>query len=317
MKKIKVSKRSLILIGIFILVIIIIIMIVNYYKNLPPKSIGSDIDKSEEIFDTDFRELENIDLYFSVYDTFYNVIDIINSSDNEKNEKVLELLDEDYIDYYNLNKNNVIDKVKEYMDKKFIIKNILSARTSGNFTSYLITAINDEVDCNFIVRVDFSTLSYSIILPNFINDYGYENFVTNNLKVEKSIKSNNNNKFNYLVLTNEEILEKYSNVLNYFEFEYVYENFIGENTKNNYSKEEIEDLFNNENSYFNRAAFVDLVVTNSSDYDETTYEFKDRKMNEYKITESGNLNLKIDFIIVPEEEIVNEDGGGLLEIIQQ
>ena len=84
MKKIKVSKRSLILIGIFILVIIIIIMIVNYYRNLPPKSIGSDIDKSEEIFDTDFRELENIDLYFSVYDTFYNVIDIINSSDDKK-----------------------------------------------------------------------------------------------------------------------------------------------------------------------------------------------------------------------------------------
>ena len=105
--------------------------------------------------------------------------------------------------------------------------------------------------------------------------------------------------------------------LNYFGFEYVYENFIGEDTKSNYSKKEIEDLFNNENSYFNRAAFIDLIVTNSSDYAETTYEFKDRKMNEYKITESGTLNLKIDFIIVPEEEIVNEDGGGLLEIIQQ
>ena len=151
MKKIKVSKRSLILIGIFILVIIIIIMIVNYYRNLPPKSIGSDIDKSEEIFDTDFRELENIDLYFSVYDTFYNVIDIINSSDDKKNEKILELLDEEYIDYYNLNKNNVNDKVNEYIDKKFTIKNILSARTSGKFTSYLITAINDEVDYNFIL----------------------------------------------------------------------------------------------------------------------------------------------------------------------
>ena len=62
------NKKKMIMIIIIICIILIIsIFIINKILTMPEKTYGTDIDKSEEIYDTDFNKLKNIDIFFSVY----------------------------------------------------------------------------------------------------------------------------------------------------------------------------------------------------------------------------------------------------------
>ena len=63
MKNIKISKRTIIIfIALFVLLLFSIILITKI-KSLPAKTKGTDIDKSLEIYDTEFRQLDNVDIF--------------------------------------------------------------------------------------------------------------------------------------------------------------------------------------------------------------------------------------------------------------
>lgn len=317
MKNIKISKRTIIIfIALFVLLLFSIILITKI-KSLPAKTKGTDIDKSLEIYDTEFRQLDNVDIFFSVYDVFLNSMKKVVSDEEDINSSVFDLLDDQYKKYYDVSKKNINEKISKYKNMNFVVKNIMVAITSGNFATYLVDTECNSENYKFIIRVDYSTLAYSMYLPDFIEEYGMENYVSNLLVTEKNIKVNNENKFNYLSLSSEDILIKYSNMMKKLGFEYVYNNYISDQTKANYSKEELSEFFKNENTFFNRPVFVELLENKNVNNSNTSiYSFKDRKMNEYEITIKDIIDIKLTINIVP-EETDNNEAEGLLEIIGQ
>ena len=319
MKNIKISKITILICIAAVIVIGLIIHFIIKLIKLPPKTYGTDIDKSEQIYDTSFKNLINDASFLNVYNTLEYVNNfLMNPSFNDNRKEIMiDILDSDYKDYYNLKKGNVIEHVKPYIGKQFIIENVKEAQTLGSYSTFLITALCENEEKYLIMRVDYATLSFSLFLPDYVEEYGIENYIENILMKNESIKNNNYNKFEMKTYTTQNKLQIYSEIMSKYDFEFIYANFIGDDTKNNYSKDEIKKLYENEDSFFKRSAFVDLKEYNSEDYTEYKYTFKDRKMNEYTIIDKGSMDIKLDFTIAPEEEIVNIDGGGLLEIIEQ
>lgn len=318
LEKLKNPKLWILLI-IVICIIIAVVMYVNYIINLPEKSYGTEIDKTIEIYDTSFGDLTNIENAFSIFDVFQLMNEYLNmSNDDNKNKILYSILDNVYIDYYNVKKNNACEILNEYLNKSFVIKSMKVARISGNYSVFLVDSILGEQNYQFIVKLYPGNMNFSIIFPNYVEEYGLENYISNDLTTDNNtIQDTEYNKYLYKSYTDEEIVKKYSEILSTLNFDYIYKNYIGETTKANYTFDEIKDFYDSEDFYFKRPAIINLESKANDDYTLYTYMFKDRKMNEYTIAQKNVWDFTIDFIKVEEEEITNPDGGGLLEIIQQ
>lgn len=326
MNKLKINKKTITIIIVIIIVLIIAINTIIKLVNRPAKTYGTDIDKSEQTYDDNFRNIINTDTFFNVCNVIKKVEQYLNNSDSsaQREEALYNVLDKNYIELYNIKKKNINEYIDNYIGKKINIKNIQEAQTSGNYSSFLVEVnfydekyLGDEKDEYMIVRVDFATLSYSIILPNYFENRTIEDYVLNNLKDDSTIKRNDHNIYDYKVYSNENKLSEYSKMLSNMDVKYIYLTYVGNETKNRYTIDEFEEIYNNENSYFQRPVFVNLSTKNNDNYTVTTYSFKDRKMNEYIITENGIFDFKIDFEFIEEEEPEYIDNGGMLNIIQQ
>ena len=246
-----------------------------------------DISNSNEI-----TELKYPNIAWYIYDVFNQL------GNNAYSDKVmLNILDEEYLKYYSLDENNISDITSKYINKKYDIEKIEYAATYDNeMYVCFVTCSSGE---KFILKYSSISNKYKIYLDNYLNDVGYENFVNNELLDILDNSYVQGNKYNYVESIAYEpntVVLKYYEMLKNYDFEYIYTNFVSDETKSKYSYDKLNLLYSNEESYFNSN------VLNSVDYIPTDdgfriYSYKDSLLNEYKISENGYFNFKIDINI--------------------
>lgn len=154
---------------------------------------------------------------------------------------IYELLDKDYIKYYNLSENNFKEKLDIIDSDNIHIDSVYKIQQKGNIALYIINSHqlykknNESKELNIILKLDKKNNTFSVFLNNYINDNGYNNLkIGDKLNIPlKSIKSNDNNKYDSYENKNinniEDIFYDFRNLCMFYD-KYVY-NIIDDESK--------------------------------------------------------------------------------------
>ena len=205
---------------------------------------------------------------------------------------MLAILDEEYISYYNITRENINDYIDQYINKEYVINTITCASTYDN--SLYVIFVNCEDNAQFIIKYSATTNKYKLYLDNYLEDYGYDNFINNNLKNILDNSYVQGNKYNYIEpkINDDEYINEYFDMLSKYDFNYIYENIFDDNTKNIYSYDELLNIYNDENSFFkNNNLYSISSVFNDNGF--KTYSFTDSLLKKYNIIENKYFDFKI------------------------
>lgn len=282
----KIKKR--IFIFLTIIIAIMIILLIVFLNNRFEKN--KIISKEEAYEFPDEEEVKNsneIYNYFNrgIYIEIYNILKAL-SSNIYSSDVMMNILDEEYIDYYKIDKNNIIQKIDAYKNERFNLKNVEYAENLyGDMYIFIVTLEDDQ---QIIIKYSSESNKYKIFLPDYIKDIGKDAFI--NEKILKLfdgyVQGNQFNIGNGLSYTDKTALENYFDIFYDLGFDYVYNNFMSKETKEMYTYSELNDFYFNLLDIFYDSEPIDL-TTSKDDNNYTTYSFKDTKHNEYIIHEEG------------------------------
>ena len=162
-------------------------------------------------YNYEYNQIENVGDYYLIkncIEKFYYNYYLASYEDLNK-KCILDLLDNNIIKKYNVNINNILDVLGTVDKENVQIDNIVYTSNENMFFYYVKGILQNydtyEIkDFACIVILDYSHMSYSIVLEKYIDDFIYEDIV-------KSINSNDNNKFSLLSIS----IEKYVNDIFY------------------------------------------------------------------------------------------------------
>lgn len=242
-------KKIIVIILIIILVLIITIYLINK-KNIFDEE--SNIKESEYIEgsyegNNVITEIENREDYFIIKSILENLQVYINYLDYdfsqsrnefnniEEQEEALEkykeegidiiknnIMSKEYIEKFNINDNEIYQKLVKYANKNIIINNIYVCDNSENIKTYIVysnTAETNE-EFNIVIVTDSLTNSFNIILDNYIDNMkiNKENIIGTEVSQDISnIKENEYNIYEDPDVSNkiyvQELFENYKNYL--------------------------------------------------------------------------------------------------------
>ncbi len=239
-----------------IVVIVAIIVIISIYailKRSQEKNIDNDnISISENRVNNNFNNSDdekafktndNYDIYYAVkgiLENYKNCINYVNGTISQdydrlqmsKNEILKELkeegqkaivntLDEEYINEFNIERNTIGLWTKKYKILKEedseinINKMYIYEEYSKNINLVLIYGSLNSNEFNCLIKMDLQNKTYSMYLNDYIEKYKYSKEINkkeiniNNSYIEKGIY----NSFNYINATNEYVSKQYFNLL--------------------------------------------------------------------------------------------------------
>lgn len=291
-------KKVYLLVAIIVLILLLIILLtILYKKNIDPNRDYDYIDNNDNSnsvddgtilpkgeFNGEIIKLQNPGLAFEAY----WAIQRLNVSSYSE-EAMLEILDDEYLNYYNLNQSNIGEKIRPYKDKLYNIVNMEYAYYGPNYLC-IITCDDGK---KFLFRYSFNESAYSIFLDDYIEDVGYDEFVSSKLELilKEEFKANDYTIGEGIVYTDDKILENYKFLME--DFENVYNNILDEETKSKYSYDELKAIFDDEYSLFGDK-FSKIELTKTVNENQLfTYSFRDVNGRNYTLTEINYFNFKV------------------------
>lgn len=225
----------------------------------------------------------------------------LRSDDSKKNkEKVYNLLSQKYVSENNINYSNLKQYV-EYEDNiefagctRMVNYNIEKNNIIRFGAEALFFKDNNPYYMNYIIYLDYSNLTYSIEpIKNDIAKLSKEDFS----EKEENISNNTDNEFEYEVISEEELVDKYFEFFGYivdknpnFAYEYLEDQYRKQNFEN------ISDWLKYVNS--NKDVIENIKIKSIKIYEsngKVEYVCEDTYSNMYTVTENGIMQIKISF----------------------
>lgn len=288
--------RPLILSLILLIIIILIIFIIISFKDEKKGKIKKETEGFEYTDDV-VSSTEMVDL--KIPSVAFYVYEVINQLPYSalSDEVMLNILDEYYISYYNINEQNIKQYTEEYINKNFIIKSIKYSMKYDD--SLYMIFVECEDDYNFVIKYSPNTNKYKIFLNNFTKEQDYNDFISNKLLDILDNSYVQGNKYNYFepIYDSEEFIYEYYSIIKKYDFDYLYNNIISEDTRSKYSYDTILSIYNDESSFF-KSSEVYSVNMLPKDDGYKVYTFIDSGMVKYTLTENSYFNFNISLEIV-------------------
>lgn len=211
----KKNKNLFIILIIVFIVILSLLFLFNIKEEKQSENIVSNI--------SDINEAYNVKICTEKFYVFYKEYREVNS------KFIYEFLDKEYIEYYNLDKNNFIKKLDIIDSDQIHIDSILKIQQKSHISMYLIKATqlyknsNDTKEFNIILKLDTINNVFSVFLNDYIIENGYNNLkVGDKVKISiKNIDIKDNNKYDYskkgMTDNVEDIFSEYANMCIFYE----------------------------------------------------------------------------------------------------
>ena len=249
----KLKKIIIFFVIIIIIIIISIFMVINFNKAELIYNIDEtgSTDEETENFDSQLKLVTSRNEYYSVrqcvdkfytyygsvfddstsqnsqYSDEYSEEEITKESGSESVEKLLKMLDKDYINKYSIIENNLAEKIDKVKNSNVDIKEMYVSQKNANISVYvvkgrLIEEKNKNVsDFMIMLKLDLVSKTFSVFLNNYIKD-NYPNIKVGESvewKFDESIEENDTNIYDYRNISDQtyiqDLLEKYQNEVLY------------------------------------------------------------------------------------------------------
>lgn len=246
MKKFKLAILSIIISIIIIIAIIIVLINKDINDNLESDFVETEFEQidtyesQKEIIQVDNRNkyyaLEKIlNTYLYYIKEMKGIIDFQKYDDIEvKNDGVSRLyniLDSEYISEFNVKKEKLQDKIKEYSNYKLEIQKMYVYEKSSSINIYFVYFSIDNENINLLIKTDSENMTFSIFLDDYMKEksYGIDMNVKEINISDSEIEKNNDNQYKYINITDEYMVVQYVNSLKNNlnkDMEYVYNNLM-------------------------------------------------------------------------------------------
>lgn len=290
-------KIAIIIISVIIVIIMLVLgLILMNINKKDPIEIENDYQGEEEF---EYEATNNLELvkdkntYYAVkgivekYFTYYSYINNkeIAQEQNANIEIINQMLDENYIEKYDITKEKIREYKVQYDDSKQLnIEEMYKIEKNSRINIYWINAnINHDTDLKIIVKTDSYNNTFSIFPEEYININQYnEQNIESNLDINDSeIPQKQYNTFKYTNITNEqnakEYLKDYINKVTY-KMELAYECLENEYKEKRFPTiQEYKKYINNAN--IKNIELQNCYVEKYNDY--TQYTCKDQYGNVY------------------------------------
>lgn len=247
-------KKLLIIIIVMFVVILLLFSLINLLKK--KDELGTDYGESElEKINTyesnqEIIEVNNKNKYYAIekiLNTYVlyikqmkGIIDFQKYEDQEvKNQGVSQLydiLDEEYIQEFDIEKEDLQDKIKEYKDYDLKINKMYMYEKTSSINIYFVYASIDNEELNLLIKTDSENMTFSIFLDDYIkeNEY-YTEMNSEDISIsENNIEKNDSNQYRYVNITDEYVVIQYMNTLKdsiINDTEYVYNKLLDKEYK--------------------------------------------------------------------------------------
>lgn len=270
------EKKQFIFIISIIFIIIVLIFAVFYFKTNKNSNIVSNISDINEAYDVKVCVNKFYEYCKEYRDTAPKAI--------------YELLDDDYINYYELNEKNFIKNLDIVDSNSLYIDSVYKLKQKRNLSLYLIKATqlyrnSDETKTfNVILKLDRKNNTFSIFLNDYINDNNYTNLnLGEKVKISlKNIKEKTNNTFDssekQIYDNVQDIFSSYQSICIFYK-KYAYTKLSAESKDEEFTDYEIF------NSYIN-SKFKDIITMKLLYYEK----MENGEEIEYKIYDDKNIN---------------------------
>lgn len=223
---------KLIIFFIIIIIILIIVILSIFHFNegeivYEIDEIGSEeelhsIDSSiqlETVRDNYYAVKSCIEKFYTYYSAIYDSQDTYNEFDEETSleieqenkQAVYDMLDVDYIDYKDINKSNISEKLQRLNYSIVNINQMYVSRKNPNMYVYIINGTLREVksakisDFKIMIKLDALHRTFKVFLDDYIDDK-FSNIELNNeidIEVQDSIEKNDSNIYDYRIIDDE------------------------------------------------------------------------------------------------------------------
>lgn len=215
---------------ILIIMLIFTVAIIGYliYKNKwkPINEVNEHPVESTYVYNSTIQEISVRNDYYAVkscinkfyvyYSKIYNIDDYLIEDDEivENNQKtqsieaVYNMLDEEYIDYNNITKNNLTTKLPQVGKMSIIIDDMYVSEKDNNISVYFAygklidTTTSQPKDFSIMVKVDRLSRTFTVLLGDFIDEKFGDIDVGKKLEINypEKIEKNDYNTYDYKII---------------------------------------------------------------------------------------------------------------------
>lgn len=231
-------------------------------------------------------------------------------TDQEKNQRILNLLSQEYIEKNNITKDNLQKHIEVKEEQLFFVPVKIKGLHTGNVKTYVVQGITEDMKYHLkdeiclIVTIDYTNKTYSIEIPK----EEYDNITS--VKETTSIEKNENNQYKTAVVNMENIVVEYFNFYKRLALakpELAYQ-FLEEEYKQKRfgSEENFAQYIENNKEEIKKTAIKQYLVNNHEGYVE--YVARDENGNYYIFHEKEVLDFTftLDTYTIPSEKFKTE-----------
>lgn len=188
----KINKKVIIIFLSFIFIVFLIFIFFTFNKKGQNQKYVSNIENISEAY-----------ILKNCINKFYLYYRDIDKSNNTHIDMLYDLIDTQYIQYYNLNIETLGEKIEDIDSDEIQIDKVYKLQQNNNLSLYMIETTQlykDEQiskELNFLIKIDNKNKNFSVFLNDYIIDNKYNNLnLGDEISISlKPIKENLNNKF--------------------------------------------------------------------------------------------------------------------------
>lgn len=308
-----------------VILVILIVIILNmfiHFKKENEKSLPNEFDDTIEDsslykFDTTVQTVKIRNNFYAVkgcvnkFFTYYSALNTTEDSkyivdekqDDNNKEALYSMLDDEYIKFNDINKDNILRKIPNFNNATAEINKMYVVQKSANTAIYFVYGIlNDKINIkhtNFsmAVKVDMLNKTFKLLLQDYV-DEKYNNIkVGENIEinVQNDIRNDTYNIFEYnVVLDDEYVKDVFDKLRNDFIYnpELVYDELESDYRSKRFSSIDVFKEYLKDNSLKNIMMNIEKYQKNVYD-DYTQYVCIDSNSNYYIFREDSVMNYKI------------------------
>ncbi len=322
----KLKKLIIFFVIIIVMIIVSILVIIHFNKAKLIYNIDEtgSTDEETENFDNQLKLVTSRNEYYSVkqcvdkfymyygsifddstnqnsqYPEEYTEVETTEEDKSESVEKLLKMLDKDYINKYSITENNLVEKIDKVKSSKVDINEMYVSQINTNVSVYVVKGrlmeqkTKNMSDFMIMLKLDLVNKTFSIFLNNYIKD-NYANIkVGENVewKLDENIEKNDTNIYDYKNISDQtyiqDLLEKYQSEVLYDQ-ETAYNNLDEEYRNARFGSYENFLIYAKQNIIRNvKLKLSKYQINNYEDYKE--YVCQDGDGNYYIFNEKGVMN---------------------------
>lgn len=307
MRKYKKITISIVILIILLISIILIISRIIRSSELfsAPESVYSEIELDKNL--ERVRSRYNYYIVKSCVNRFFLYSSNIHNTEDQsiKQENIngiINLLDEEYISYNNITKENITEYLPKMDQITVNIDDMYETQKTNNMYIYVvygqIRGANSE-DFSMIVKIDMKSRTFKILLKDYVSEK-YPNIKESeyiNINCPQQIEANDNNKFVYKAVENETYANDFFNTFKYnllYNSKVAYENLDDEyRTKRFPTFEEFEKYIKDNRKKILEMSLDSYVYEQNQETGQVKYTCQDTNGNYYIIKQIATLKGKI------------------------